>query len=70
MAAKGQPGPSLHWTRLRRVATGRSLSQAFGLATVLGYHRCTAETNQQATIAAAIRHSMSAGHWEFCISNL
>ena len=35
---------------LRRGVTGRSLSQALGLATVLGYHRCAAELNRYAAI--------------------
>jgi len=41
-----RPNKSLQRTRLRRAVTGRSLSQAFGLAAFLGYHRRAAERNR------------------------
>jgi hypothetical protein len=43
---RARPNKSLQRTRLRRGSTGRSLSQAFGLATVRGYHRRAAELNR------------------------
>jgi hypothetical protein len=42
------PNPSLQRTRLRRAGTGRSWSQAFGLAAVRVYHRRAAELNRSA----------------------
>ena len=44
----GPPNPLLQRTRLRRGSTGRSPSQAFGLATVRVYHRRAAELNRSA----------------------
>ncbi len=49
----GQPNNSLQRTRLRRVVTGRSLSQAFGLATVRVYHRRAAELNRSAVTSTS-----------------
>ena len=48
------PNPSLQRTRLRRGSTSRSLSQAFGLATVLGYHRRAAELNRWAVFSSLL----------------
>lgn len=41
-----RPNNSLQRTRLRRAVTSRSLSQAFGLATVRVYHRRAPELNR------------------------
>jgi len=49
---RARPNQSLQRTRLRRGSTGRSLSQAFGLAAVRVYHRRAAELNRWAVCSS------------------